>query len=48
MLKDRTKTIIRTAAPDPLWEQRWLKWVMFTLCGLLFAEWTIRRLFKLA
>ncbi len=48
LLKDRTKTIIRPAAPDPRWEQTWLKWVMVLLCGLLFAEWIVRRLFRLA
>lgn len=47
-LKDRTKTVVFTATPDPLWEQTWLQWLMYSLCGLLFLEWTIRRLFKLA
>jgi hypothetical protein len=48
MLKDRTKTIIRTAAPDKRWEELWRQWVMLGLCGLLFSEWLIRRLVKLA
>lgn len=48
LLKDRTKTIIRTSAPDKRWEELWRQWVMFGLCGLLFAEWIIRRLAKLA
>lgn len=47
-LKDRTKTVVLTAAPDPLWEQTWMQWLMITIAGLLFFEWTIRRLFKLA
>lgn len=47
-LKDRTTTIIRTAKPNPLWEQTWLRWMMVTLCGLLCVEWLIRRLFQLA
>lgn len=47
-LKDRTKTVVLTAAPDPLWEQTWMQWLMITVAGLLFLEWTIRRLFKLA
>ncbi len=46
--KDRTKTIILTAAPNPLWEQTWLRWMMLILCGLLCFEWLIRRLVKLA
>lgn len=47
-LKDRTKTVVFTAAPDPLWEQTWMQWLMYTLAVLLFLEWTTRRLFKLA
>lgn len=47
-LKDRTKTVILTAAPNPDWERRWLAWLMYTLCGLLCLEWLIRRLYKLA
>lgn len=47
-LKDRTKTVVITAAPNPLWEQTWMQWLMYTLAGLLFLEWTVRRLFKLA
>jgi hypothetical protein len=47
-LKDRTRTVIFTAAPDPLWERTWLMWMMFVLCGLLCLEWLIRRLAKLA
>ena len=47
-LKDRSKTSVLTAAPDPLWEETWLKWMMLALCGLLCGEWLIRRLLKLA
>lgn len=48
LLPDRTKTILRTAAPDRRWEAIWRQWLMFGLCGLLFSEWLIRRLAKLA
>lgn len=47
-LEDRTKTIILTASPSRLWEETWLRWMMYTLCGLLAGEWLIRRLLKLA
>jgi hypothetical protein len=47
-LKDRTSTVILTAAPNPQWEETWLRWMMVTLCGLLCTEWLIRRLAKLA
>jgi hypothetical protein len=47
-LKDRTKTIILTAAPNRLWEQTWLAWMMGVICGLLCLEWLIRRLLRLA
>ena len=48
LLKDRTRTSILTAAPDRLWEQTWMQWVMYVLAGLLCLEWLIRRLLKLA
>ncbi len=48
LLKDRTRTSILTAAPDRLWEQTWMQWVMYGLAGLLCLEWLIRRLLKLA
>jgi hypothetical protein len=48
LLKDRTRTSILTAAPDRLWEQTWMEWVMYILAGLLCLEWLIRRLLKLA
>jgi hypothetical protein len=47
-LKDRTTTAILTAAPNPQWEERWLRWIMVALCGTLCLEWLIRRLMKLA
>ena len=47
-LKDRTKTIIRTAASDPRWEERWLEWMMLAMAGLLFVEWIVRRICRLA
>ena len=47
-LKDRTKTIVLTAAPDRLWRESWLFWAMILICGLLLLEWLIRRLMKLA
>ena len=34
-LKDRTKTSILTEAPDPVWEETWLRFAMLALCGLL-------------
>jgi hypothetical protein len=47
-LKDRTKTMILTAAPNREWEQTWMGWLMYGLCTLLCLEWLIRRLWKLA
>jgi hypothetical protein len=47
-LPDRTNTVILTAAPNSQWEETWLRWLMMSLCGLLCAEWLIRRLAKLA
>jgi hypothetical protein len=48
LLKDHTKTEMAPVAPDPLWEETWLRWLMIALCSLLCLEWLIRRLFKLA
>ncbi len=48
LLRDQTQTVTFTAAPNPLWEQTWLMWMMLALCGLLCFEWLIRRLAKLA
>jgi hypothetical protein len=48
LLRDRTKTIILTDSPSPLWEEFWRRWVMYVLCGLLAFEWLIRRLLRLA
>ena len=47
-LRDRTKTIIFPIAPNPLWEETWLRWMMYCICGVLCVEWLIRRLCKLA
>ncbi|MBN2021438.1 MAG: VWA domain-containing protein [Pirellulales bacterium] len=47
-LPDRAKTIITPVAPDDRRRERWLGWMMLGLCGLLFAEWLIRRLVRLA
>jgi len=47
-LKDKTRTIILTAAMDKAWEETWLRWTMYVLVGLLAGEWLIRRLYKLA
>ncbi len=47
-LRDRTTTVIQPVAPNPDWEETWLRWMMFLLCGLLCLEWLVRRLVKLA
>ena len=47
-LPDRTNTMILTAAPNPKWDETWLRWLMTALCGVLCLEWLIRRLAKLA
>ena len=47
-LKDRTATTVLTAAPNPEWEENWLRWMMIALCSLLCLEWLVRRLSKLA
>jgi hypothetical protein len=47
-LKDRTTTAVLPEAPDDEWKETWRRWMMLLLCGLVFAEWTIRRLSKLA
>ncbi len=47
-LPDRTKTVILTSAMDRPREKAWLTWWMYTLCGIFFLEWTLRRLAKLA
>ncbi|MDZ7615824.1 MAG: VWA domain-containing protein, partial [Patescibacteria group bacterium] len=48
LLKDRTRTSIIPVAPSQDWQLRFLAWMMALLCGLLFAEWLIRRLARLA
>lgn len=47
-LKDRTKTMILTAGPDPKWEEAWMRWWMVAVAGVLCVEWLVRRLAKLA
>jgi len=47
-LKDRTTTEVLPQAPDDEWKEIWRRWMMLVLCGLVFLEWTIRRLSKLA
>ena len=47
-LKDKTRTTILTAAMDKTWEENSMRWMMYTLSGLLCLEWAIRRLHKLA
>ncbi len=48
LLKDRTRTSIVPIAPSKDWQRWWLTWMMAVLCGLLFVEWLIRRLARLA
>ncbi len=47
-LKDRTRTLVLTAAPDRLWAGGRLWWFLIGLCGLLCVEWLIRRIARLA
>jgi len=48
LLKDQTRTEIVPLAPNTEWEETWLRWIMYALCGLLCFEWFVRRLAKLA
>jgi len=47
-LKDQMTTVIQPEAADRQWELTWRRWMMLILCGLVFSEWLIRRLSKLA
>jgi len=47
-LKDRSRTESVPVAPNPEWEEEWLRWMLIGLSGLLCLEWLIRRLAKLA
>ena len=47
-LKDRSRTELVPVAPNPEWEEEWLRWMMIGLCGALCLEWLIRRIAKLA
>ncbi len=44
-LPDRRRTIILRGTPQTLWDNQW---TLLVVCGLLFVEWLIRRLSKLA
>lgn len=45
MLRDRDRVITLPAKPDRLWDNAW---ALGALCGVLSAEWLLRRLVKLA
>jgi hypothetical protein len=47
-LKDASRTELIPVAPNPKWEETWLRWLLIGLCGVLCLEWLIRRLAKLA
>ena len=47
-LEGRSLTEVIPVAPDPKWEEAWLRWMMIGLCVALCLEWLIRRLAKLA
>ncbi len=48
LLKDRSRTSIVPVAVSKDWQTRFLIVMMAVLCGLLFVEWLIRRLARLA
>lgn len=45
LLKDQSKTLPVSDAPQPLWDNRWF---LFAICGFLCLEWFVRRISKLA
>ena len=47
-LEGRSLTEVVPVAPDPKWEEDWLRWMMIALCAALCLEWLIRRLARLA
>ena len=47
-LKDVSRTELIPLAPKPEEDEKWLKWMLIALCGVLSLEWLIRRLAKLA
>jgi hypothetical protein len=47
-LRDATRTIRVRGTPSATWDQRWATWLLGTLASLLFLEWTLRRLARLA
>lgn len=48
LLKDKTLTSVLLDAPNREWKEQWLRWMLGLLCGVLFLEWLVRRLVKLA
>jgi hypothetical protein len=48
LLKDKSLTTLHPETPDPKWKERWLIVILAILCGVLFLEWTLRRLVRLA
>ena len=47
-LKDVSRTELIPLAPKPEEDEKWLKWMLIALCGVLSLEWLVRRLAKLA
>jgi hypothetical protein len=47
-LRDATRKIRVRGTPSATWDARWATWLLGTLAGLLFVEWTMRRLARLA
>ncbi|MGA2064707.1 MAG: hypothetical protein ABSG86_07050 [Thermoguttaceae bacterium] len=47
-LEGRSLTEVIPVAPDPKWEEDWLRWMMIALCAALCLEWLLRRLARLA
>ena len=47
-LRDRTKTVIFSEAPNPAQQAKWLQWLMLGICGTLSLEWLLRRMYKLS
>jgi len=47
-LQDRTERIFMPPQPDKSWQRAWLTWILVGVCGVLCAEWIVRRVCKLA
>ena len=45
--KDQTRVTPVAGDIDPVWEAAWSRWMMFLLCGILWFEWLLRRMFKI-